>query len=253
MIIRTLIAILLVSSVGRAQEDSVKQILAVDLVFSLANAGNIDSALTLANELLSQDPDLASILRIVGQIHLDRRDPSSAVTPLRKYWAVRPNDWTVLPELINAYQLVGDTVHRDSIREELLSLHASSNDTSLTSQTEYVLDVFRVDTSSIEVYEQLNPTGDRPVFLLFYWFNSTGQQIGYFALRSNKLDTDIALELGTLKPGERRYTLDYYSGNYHATYGFFNGQPGYEWTKNLVTSAIDGSLKPMSHSTFERK
>jgi hypothetical protein len=54
--------------------------------------------------------------------------------------------------------------------------------------------------------------------------------------------------------GPRMFHLDaYYPDNVHETYGFYEGEPSYEETRELVLSILRGERKPISGTTPPRK
>ena len=222
-----------------------------DRAVAAANAGDLRRATSIAESLAAASPNMASVWYILGDFQIQLHDPRLAAAYWEKYRAIRPEDWKVLPDLIQAYQQLHDTVHREERRTALFRLYDEGKDTSLTSQTEYARDYFRVDSFLVEVYEQFRPKGDREVFVFFYWFSPDGNQIGNFALGSFESDNEFARQRGQLKPGEQVFHLDYNAKASHSTYGFWSSRPGYDMVRALVSDAIRGKVKPISTSIFK--
>jgi len=223
----------------------------LERVVAIAGAGEFSRAIVLADSMLRGCPDFAPGWWTLGHLFTEIEKPESAAICWEKYRRLAPDDWRVLPGLIQAYQSQMDSVRRDERRALLLRMFEDGKDTSLASRTEYLRDAFRVDTSSVEVYEQFRPTGDRQVFIYFYWFDSAGKQIANFSLGSYERDNQFARELGRIKAGERIYHLDFNAPKSHATYGMYYRSPSYDGLRAIVIGAIRGTISPYSTSTFK--
>jgi hypothetical protein len=242
------LVLLPVNLFAQTKMETAEQIL--DRTAGAAKAGDKTFAIAIADSLVKVHPDMASAWWMLGEFQLNNQKPELAIRPLNRYRELRPDDWRVLPELIQAYQFIRDTANRDKERADLFRLYNEGKDSSLTSQTEYELDVFYVDTSLVEVFEQLNPKGDRPEFIYFYWFDSKGMQVGRFSLGSYESDNAYARQRGELKADERIYTFDYNTEKSHATFGYFKSNPMYDTLRKMVVAIIRGELEPFSNSKF---
>jgi hypothetical protein len=242
-------AFLVRSAISQESGDQYDQQL--DQVIELARSGDFARAIGLADSLANARPDFAQVWWIRGQLFIHEQMPDSAARAWERYRQLEPDDWRVLPNLIQAYQSEMDSIRRDERRGTLFQLYEEGKDTSLTSQSEYLRDAFVIDTLAIEVYEQFKPSGDRQVFIWFYLFDSKGKQVANFSLGSFEQDNQFARELGQIKDGERIYHLDFNSPKGHSTYGMYLRKPSYDSLRRIVVGAVQGTIAPQSSSSFK--
>jgi hypothetical protein len=221
----------------------------LDRIVSSANPRDLSHTLASIDSLVRDCPDFAPGWRARGQLYGGLFHLDSATVSWEQYRRLDPHDWRVLPDLILTYQYLSDSVRRDECRASLFQMREEQKDPSLKTETEYLLDSFKIDSTFVTVYEQFTPTGDRQVYIYFHCTNARGRNTGSFSFGSYEQDNQFARELGQIREGEKVYHLDFNSAERHSTYGMYLRKPSYDILRAIVVGAIRGAIVPSSSST----
>lgn len=163
-----------------------------------------------------------------------------------------PDDAFDIAGLITAYSLTGKTIEANEQREHLRSLAVANR---LPKNLSFVIDKFKDGEQSVEVTEIFPYTVDKFHYRYIFLISQQGQAPYRIALESDDYDQIMAQELnpqktGTPAAGQRRYSLDRYGTNTHATYKFYDGEPSYETVRSDVKQALAGTLRPKTSQTY---
>ena len=101
--------------------------------------------------------------------------------------------------------------------------------------------------------EYFEMKGERKVKFSFNSRDAEGEDVGRISLGSYDTTNAIARQLGGLPEGVRRFHLDGYPPDgSHVTYGFFNGNPGYDTIKPMVVEILKEEREGISRTVPQK-
>lgn len=197
-------------------------------------------------------PDTPSLLYNCAQAAYFLGKGEEALKLWSRVLELEPDDWRVRTKLIQCYQLLGDLSSRQREEQRLVAQWKKGDNSELKQQKSYTMDQFRVGSRQVLTRIPFEPDKERRVLYIFVITKPDSDETEdyYLSLGTYELDTQMGLESGHLKPGQRYYHLDEYRPRGHATHEFVVGEPDYETVKQWVTGIVAGTRKPYLRSNW---
>lgn len=209
--------------------------------------GRADEALAAYEKARAAKPDFTLAHYDAGQLHQLRGEDAEALDCFQKAAELEPEDWKTRAKLVQLHQALGHKAQRDSERESLLLLRQAGK----VDKEYFVRDQFTVGGQNVMAVENFELEGEWARRYEFQVFKPGAERpslvisLGSYAF-VNALNRDEDGKEGARK-GPRLFHLDgYHPDNSHDTYGFFQGEPSYDETREQVLAILQGELKPMS-------
>ena len=154
-----------------------------------------------------------------------------------------PENWLIRAKLIQAYQALGTWVPREAERAELIKLRQSGVVETLSQAKRYCRDQFEVKGRKVLVFEYFDLEGPRAIRYVFS-VRKKGEDAEESLITLGTYDevNAFAVQLGTIKEGERIFHLD--SGS--KTYAFYIPEPLYDEVRKKVMLVVEGKAKEIS-------
>ena len=116
----------------------------------------------------------------------------------------------------------------------------------------YVFDVFEAGDKKIEVAEFPKIQGFYGERYRFKVFDTAGKLIFCVVLESDSLEQPAWAKAHPTEAaaGGRRFSLDGYASDSHATYAFYDGEPPYEQVRDEVKQVLSGKKRAISKTTY---
>lgn len=204
--------------------------------------GAIDKALAL-------EPRNAQALFFLGMLAMEEGKPEEALEAYEKAAELQPDDWRTRARLVQCHQALGNKEKRDAERESLLRLRRAGK----VDQEYFVREQFQEGGRKVMVVENFELKDDWARRYEFQVYEP-GTDKPAFVISLGSYSYVNALVRKENASGPRMFHLDaYYPGNVHETYGFYEGEPSYEETRELVLSILRGERKPISGTTPPKK
>jgi tetratricopeptide (TPR) repeat protein len=206
-------------------------------------------ALARYQEGLAKTPDSPGLLFNGGLAAFMSKDFSTAEKLWKGLAELDPDDWQAQAKLVQAYQALGDLKARDEHRRKLLDLRKSGKSEDLNKLDYYCREQFEAAGKKLMVFEHFELKGERALRYVFSVLDESGEGEAFrISLGSYETTNRIAVELGSVKKGERQFHLDGYYGASHATYGFFTPEPSYDEVRKIVIGILEKKNQPQSQS-----
>ena len=164
-----------------------------------------------------------------------------------RFWSrdkkLDPENWLIRAKLIQAYQALGTWGFREAERAELIKLRQTGTVETLTQAKRYCRDQFVVKGKQVLAFEYFDLEGPQPIRYVFS-VRKKGQDAEESLITLGSYDevNDFAVQLGTIKSGERIFHLD--SGS--KTYAFYIPEPLYDEVRKKVMLIVEGKAKEIS-------
>jgi tetratricopeptide (TPR) repeat protein len=211
--------------------------------------GRADEALAAYEKARAARPDFTLAHYNAGQLHQLRGEAAEALECFQKAAGLEPEDWKTRAKLVQMHQTLGHKAERDSERESLLLLRQAGK----VDKDYFVREQFSVDGQNVMAVENFELEGDWARRYEFQVFKPGAERpslvlsLGSYAFVNALNREDDAKEGGKKEKGPRLFHLDgYHPDNSHDTYGFFQGEPSYDETREQVLAILQGELRPMS-------
>jgi len=164
-----------------------------------------------------------------------------------RFWSrdkkLNPENWLIRAKLIQAYQALGTWGFREAERAELMKLRQSGTVETLSQAKRYCRDQFVVKGKKVLAFEYFELEGEHPIRYAFsVRKKSEDAEESLIMLGSYDEVNAFAVQLGTIKAGERIFHLD--SGN--KTYAFYIPEPLYDEVRKKVMLVVEGKAKEIS-------
>ncbi len=215
--------------------------------------GRFQDALRVIGDLLRQAPEDSAALNLQGLCYVKLENYSAAIDSFRRGLNAHPDDAYDVAGLLTAYSLSGKAFEAGEQREKLQQLQAAGR---LPAKFSFLIDKFQLNGQNVEVYEFFPPTADKFHYRYSFRISKDGQLAYRIALESDDGDqvflsqNDPQRAEAMAAAGKRRYSLDKYGPNTHATFKFYDGEPSYEAVREDAKQAIIGALRPMLSQTY---
>jgi tetratricopeptide (TPR) repeat protein len=229
---------------GSPQSDTDAEIKAGAAAFQ---QGDYARCLDLFREVLIADPHNVRALDVAGICSLELRDYAAAIESFRAALQLQPYDPASLAGIIHAYALAGMTKERDSKREYI---HELGRQGRLPDGFNY-FDSFDVGDRTVQVLEFPQLAGRFKNRYRFDVFDRERKLVYRVAPDSDDPDQELWAKQHPQQAGagERRFSLDGYGPNSHATYRFYDVEPRYERLRQEVQEVLLGKMRPQPQST----
>lgn len=210
-------------------------------------------ALPLLRELAVKVPDGPGIFGNLALVAHALGDRQLELQARLRYLELRPGDPKEMAGVMQAYQALGKLKERDAQREKIVALWNTLSPADKEKIKGYIRDEFDAAGMHFVVTEYLEPAA--PVRLLYRFdvMDAAGKPAFIFGLESGDPTTNVARELGNIKPDERIYSLDRYEtrgqASIHSTFGLMTKLPDYDTVRAMVVSAVEGRLPALSSSS----
>ncbi|WP_083682034.1 tetratricopeptide repeat protein [Archangium sp. Cb G35] len=204
--------------------------------------GRPDEALAAYEKAREYEPDLAMAHYNAGQLMQLRGEWAAALERFQKAAELEPGDWRTRTKLVQLHQALGNKEKRDAEREEVLLLRQAGK----VDKDYFVREQFQEAGRTVMAVENFELEGDWAKRYEFQVFTPDQERPALvISLGSYSYANVFAREKDP--EGPRLFHLDgYHPDGGHDTYGFFNGEPSYDETREMVVSILKGELKPMS-------
>ncbi|WNG40964.1 tetratricopeptide repeat protein [Archangium violaceum] len=204
--------------------------------------GKPDEALAAYEQARKSEPEFAMAHYNAGQLHQLRGDAAAALERFQKAAELEPQDWRTRAKLVQLHQALGHKEQRDAEREALLLLRQAGK----VDKDYFIREQFSEAGRNVMVVENFELEGDWARRYEFQVYAPDQERPSFvISLGSYSFATTFAREKDP--NGPRLFHLDgYHPDNAHDTYGFFQGEPSYDETREMVLSVLRGELKPMS-------
>lgn len=211
--------------------------------------GRPDEALEAYEKAREYEPEFAMAHYNAGQLLQLRGDAAAALERFQKAAELEPDDWRTRAKLMQLHQALGNKEKRDAEREALMLLHQAGK----VDRDYFVRDQFQEGGRNVMVVENFALEGDWAKRYEFQVYAPDQERPTYvISLGSYAYTNAFAREKDP--EGPRLFHLDgYHPDGAHDTYGFFNGEPSYDETREMVVSILKGELKPMSSTKPSQK
>lgn len=201
-------------------------------------------------EELAEEYESENVLWNLGLAETEIHANDKALNVWLEYRKLAPNDWRGRSKLVQAYQATGNMKARDEERAALIALWEKGEDADLKVQDTFCREQIIEPNRRVFVLEYFRPAGERMVVYSFV-VQAPGAEDYRISLGSYEDTNQIGWEMGTRPRNVRLYHLDLYRTKFHATYGFYEGQPAYETVRGNVMDILNGKAKAVS-STQQR-
>ncbi|WP_205525745.1 tetratricopeptide repeat protein [Pyxidicoccus trucidator] len=250
---------------------------------TLAQKKDLPGALSAYQRALAIDPEHAESLRGRGQVLMEQGRTDEGVALLEKAAArgtlddvtlrynlglhfqlagkharalehfqaaslKAPEDWRILAKLVQEHQALGQRAERDA---RLVALRRLKQRGGVDSPF-FVREQFQEAGQKVMVFEHFELEGERAVRYRFEVISADGESIQRTLSLGSYDFTNAVTQNRT--PGVRLFHLDgYFPDNSHQTFAFFNGEPSYDDTRELIVEVLRGERKPVSGTRIIRK
>jgi tetratricopeptide (TPR) repeat protein len=210
--------------------------------------GDYEGALRVLGDILRRSPEDSDALTLQGLSYLKLENYPAAIKSFQDALKVRPGDAYDVAGLLSAYSLSGKSSEAAVQRKKLQEIQAGGN---LPAKLSFVIDRFQVGDQHVEVTEFFPYTPDQFHYRYSFLVRETGHPAYRIALESDDADQTFLADSNPQKAaamaagGKRRYSLDKYAPNTHATFKLYDGEPAYEQVRDDAKQAIAGTLRPM--------
>jgi tetratricopeptide (TPR) repeat protein len=126
-----------------------------------------EQALALFQQALSAEPDNVSANLLAASAAVQLIQPELAVHYAELARTLDPGDWRVGTTLVAAYAIAGRLHDRDEERRKLRALHASGAERDARETSGFLLDRFRVGSSTVDAVEYFTPVTAEHIFFRF--------------------------------------------------------------------------------------
>lgn len=204
--------------------------------------GRPDEALASYEKAREYEPELALAHYNAGQLLQLRGEAAAALERFQQAAELEPEDWRTRTKLVQLHQTLGDKEKRDAEREALLLLRQAGK----VDRDYFVREQFQEAGRGVMVVENFELEGD---WARRYEFQVYGpdQERPELVVSLGSYAYTNAFAREKDPEGPRLFHLDgYHPDGAHDTYGFFNGEPSYDETREMVVSILKGELEPMS-------
>ncbi|MGZ3461823.1 MAG: tetratricopeptide repeat protein, partial [Archangium sp.] len=204
--------------------------------------GKRDEALEAYEKAREYEPGFAMAHYNAGQLRQQRGESALALERFQKAAELEPQDWRTRARLVQLHQALGHKQQRDAEREALLLLRQAGK----VDKEYFVRDQFREAGREVTVVENFELVGDWAKRYEFQVYEP-GQEHPALVISLGSYAYANAFARERDPKGPRVFHLDaYYPDSAHETYGFFQGEPSYDETRDMVVSILRGELEPMS-------
>lgn len=214
------------------------------------DAGRKDEALAKATGLAKAWPNSPEANLMAGYVLLRMMKAGDAMAYLQKAQSLDPGDPRVHLLLVQAYAELGDARHRDQEIALLRGYHSDGRHPDFEQQTGFVVEEIPVGDRMVEAEEYFQPEGPYHFYYRFNVYDAAGQLQEFFALASE--DEDQAFfeqeHPKEAKAGERRFSIDEYTKNSQALFGFIDGEPSYDVLRARILKDLSDQ-KPAATAT----
>ncbi|QRK10367.1 tetratricopeptide repeat protein [Archangium violaceum] len=188
------------------------------------------------------EPAFAMAHYNAGQIQQLKGNHAAALERFQKAAELEPQDWRTRAKLVQLHQALGHKEQRDAEREALLLLRQAGK----VDKEYFIREQFSEAGRNVMVVENFELEGDWARRYEFQVYTPDQERPSLvISLGSYSFANTFAREKDP--NGPRLFHLDgYHPDNAHDTYGFFQGEPSYDETREMVLSVLRGELKPMS-------
>jgi hypothetical protein len=195
--------------------------------------GNHGAAIPLLLHSDSKLPDSPSVLWNLGISAIIAEEYSIAAETWSRFRRIEPDNWEVLPKLIQAYQGLSKFEERNNVRSELMGFYNDGEKSNLSEQSKYCREQYPIDGGRVFVYEYFKPFSmERIKFYEAFYVNKSGELLFSVSMGSYQSTNQIDLELGNHKEDERLYHFDIYSSEgTHETVGFYSASEPFSYDK----------------------
>lgn len=209
-------------------------------------AGDYADALALFEELLEAEPEATGALYNGGLCAYLLGKYGKASELWLRLKALEPGDWQVRAKLVQAWQALDAKERRDAERKELYDLRATLDDPELRDREFFCRDQFRAAGHRVVAFEHFELVGPRAIRYYFAVTDPEGRQFHISLGSYDTMNRIVKEAYGEDAP--RRFHLDGYYDDGHATFMMYVGEPGYDEVREQVVEILLGTRKPISSS-----
>jgi tetratricopeptide (TPR) repeat protein len=204
------------------------------------DAGKKDEALAKAMDIVKAWPNNADANAITGFVLLQMAKPGDAMPYIRKAQSIDPGDPRIHLLLVQVYAEQGDTEHRDQEIALLRGYHSDGRHPEFARLTGFMIEEIPAGSKKVQAEEYFQPVGRYHFYYRFNVYDATGKLEEFFALASEDEDQAFFEEAHPkrAKAGERRFSIDEYTGNSQALLGFVDGEPSYDVLRARILKAL---------------
>lgn len=217
-----------------------------DLGYVCTKLGEHSDAVNRYRKLLKIDPDNPDVHYNLGQSLQTLHKYEQSLAEFQRVVALSPSDWRARAKVIQNLEALNRPMERDQAHGELIEFW-KKNRGSIESET-FCRDQFETDKFNVLVLEYFELEGEWKVRYSFRVSSKADNKHLYrISLGSYDATDEFARSRGAVSEGNRYFHLDrYFPDDSHETYLFFDGEPIYDKTKELVIDIIKGRIKPQS-------
>ena len=214
----------------------------------LVGRGENAAALEKYDACLAVEPEMTGALYNGGICAWFLSDYEKAAGLWKRLKKLEPGDVMVRAKLVQAYQVMGRPDLRDEEREGIYQLRKTSENPEVKRLAYFCRDQFEVgeDRRKVMVFEHIELVGERGVRYVFHLLDGKGETRSRISLGSYERLNRIVRE--DFPGAKRRWHLDGYDPRGHATYAFYDGEPGYDEVRATVEKILTGRHKALSSS-----
>lgn len=216
-------------------------------------------SLAIHQLLLKDFPSDPILLKFASEAALNGGDATFAMKTLKPLVQADLDDWQAAAMLVRACAETGDTVCRDAGMAHMLDLHRRG--VTPPKLLEYVVEIVRVGTGSLEIQTSLEPWGRYKVYNHGKLTDASGKLFLTISIESGDFDQPLFAQQHpeVAAKGIRLFSMDGYQETganangqrtqTHMTFKFFEGQPSYATVREEFLKVANGKAEAMSNRT----
>ena len=219
----------------------------------LMDAGRYAEAAEVSAARVREKPNEPVRLFNAGLAHALAGRQAEALGYFQGLLEIEPDDVLVASKIVQALEALNRTAEIEPAIARVREIRKRLLDRGQKVDTAFTREQFSVAGKPIMAREFYELSGERAVKWSFLILDEKGKPIRRISLGSYDSTTQMARELGEIKPDERLYHLDDYEGPTHRTLGFYKKCPSYRETRKSVQDYLEGKSKPVSGTTATGK
>lgn len=228
-------------------DDTSPQLL-VDAGMVITNLGETEEGLALFKKALKLDPKNLTALSGAGQACQNLRRHKEALGYFKAAVKADGTLWLARAKVIQEHYVLGEREAAEAAVKDLYDLYEKRTIKELNEANMFCREQFDFEDSKVMVFEYFTLVGERAVKYSFKVLDPESLEEKFrISLGSYEVTTAVMLATGSIKEGERGYSLDgYYPGNAHRTFALLHSEPTYDAVRTMVMEVLEGSRGAIS-------
>ncbi|HEY2861275.1 MAG TPA: hypothetical protein VGJ21_22895 [Terracidiphilus sp.] len=188
------------------------------------------------------------VTQVTAGSALEMGDAAYAISLLKPFTEVNPEDWRAASLLARSYAETGAKVLRDQQIARVIALHNKTKDPDFAKLHIFPIQKVKLHSGFAIFLYPFEPEGKFNIHLVALVYTSDGKESFRIQLESD--DADQAF-FKPKHPGERRFSIDTYSpgtdgkaGETQALHGFLDGVFDYDVMRDRMVDVANGGQSP---------